>query len=465
MCRVVSGKAESTTAAEAVRSSDSSASVREAIIAEEIKQLKETIRDPPPEAFENLKLNLGLPWWLVRSLVSFEPSWLKTVVGISSKVTAIFVEPPLFWLLGMLPDKFFHVIMIYGFQILLFFFRLLPSCISRCGPGEEMSTEGHLLTALMWPARLSPLSIAAMRFGLKSCGWCNLATSDLKEEPISVPELGVEGVWIHTAPSDVEDPPVFVFFYGGAFVGGEVSSYRGIAARYAQRMGGDAFVPSYRLLPEHTIQDALLDGARAYEWLLSRKAASKIVLFGVSAGSGVLMNTLLVAKSTDPEERSKFFHGTGPTPQPAAAVHVGPLVDFTMPVTGSSLINNTSIDIIVTQRTLEACMPVILETSGPMKELEKMSPLHRDLSGLCPQFVSYSLHEACTDMCAEFVKRLGAAGNNVGTFTVPYMGHVFQMFPAFLPEAQRHELAAISWIQQIMSATSGKSTKPQRQVQ
>lgn len=304
------------------------------------------------------------------------------------------------------------------------------------------------MSVFMWPARVFPMTLRRIRFGMSNLDWFIPPDLDgVKEELIELPERGVRGIWLHTAPEGVENPPVFFWVFGGAFFAGDIEGNRGFAARYARQLGADAFVVDYRLLPENRIADAFRDGTRAYEYVLSRKSPDKIIVGGISAGAGLLINALQCARSTDVELRKWAFHGSDPTPQPAAAMLIGPFVDFTIPSSNeSSMIKNTATDFIVTQRVLEMCTPMFIGGEGSQERLRGLSPLYKDLSGLPPMHVSYSLREATTDMCNELVKKLRDAGNEVDTFTTPYLGHVFQVLLSFLPEALDAERAAVSFM-------------------
>lgn len=280
----------------------------------------------------------------------------------------------------------------------------------------------------------------------------------IKEEEINLPEAGVKGMWLYTAPQGVEDPPVFMWIFGGACFAGDVPGNRGIAARYAQAIGADVFLVDYRLLPEHTLKDGQLDGCRAYEWLCSKKAPQKIFVGGISAGAGVLLRALQAAASVDPKERSWAFHGTGATPQPAGCVLLGPFTDYTIPDKNGSLVKHSAIDWCITQQVLSYGAPVFVErANGRQSYLRDNSPLFKSVAGLCPMFISYSLHEGVTDQSVELVSRLKAAGNEVEAYTEKYLGHVFQMFPDMLPEAAKAQLAATSWMQRQKEAVERNS--------
>jgi len=409
--------------------------------------------DLPLANWEGTTLNCGLPWWLVGRIVGFEKSLPKTILALIS-AAVLPLEIPFLWLVKRIPGKLMNKIFVVGFKLLIKLCSRLPVFITHRGINTNMSIEAHLMSVFMWPSRVFPMTLRRVRFGMSNLDWLIPPALDgAKEELIELPERGVRGIWLHTAPTGVKDPPVFVWVFGGAFFAGDMEGNRGIAAHYARQLGADAFVVHYRLLPENRMAEALRDGARAYEYVLSRKSPDKIIVGGVSAGGGLLLNALQCARSTDPEIRKWAFHGTDPTPQPAAAMLIAPYVDFTIPVTpAASLLKNAATDLVVTQRVLELAAPMFLSGEGSQERLRGLSPLYRDLSGLCPIHVSYSLREALTDMCSDLVKKLQAEGNEVDTFTTPYLGHVFQVLSSFLPEAMEAEKSAVCFMRKYLAA-------------
>jgi len=413
--------------------------------------LKEVCVDPAPDSkrLEGLQLNLGLPDWLVMPVVGFENTWAKTIVSLVVFLMTP-IEVALCTLIGLIPDQLMNKIIVVAWRVLVLLFSLLPRCIRNRGIAEEMSVEAHLYSIFMFGARLVPISLARLRFGMTGLRWGNPAPADMKIEEINHPELGVSGVWLHTAPPDAVDPPVLLWYFGGAFFAGDVMDNVGIAKRYAESIGADVFLARYRLLPEHSLEEAMQDGARSYEWLLSKKDASKIIALGISAGAGLLLHTLQMAKSTDPEERKWAFNGNGPTPQPRAAVFLGPCCDLTLAASSDvSMIKHSAVDLVVSQRVIEYCMYQCLELHS-LERLERLSPLQKDMEGLCPILTCYSMHEAVTDECEALVGKLKAAGNQGHVSKINYMPHVFQFLNAFLPEARAEELRTLTWMQKVM---------------
>src|SRR4030095_10744171 len=96
----------------------------------------------------------------------------------------------------------------------------------------------------------------------------------------------------------------------------------------ALRMNATAFVPAYRLAPEHPFPAALEDALSSYQYLLYDRgiAANRLVLAGDSAGGGLALSLALALKDEG-------------LPQPAAIVVFSPWTDLA--ATGQSLDENS----------------------------------------------------------------------------------------------------------------------------
>merc|ERR1711902_170095 len=112
------------------------------------------------------------------------------------------------------------------------------------------------------------INVFRVRYSMRMLKFLVPSPDGIKQEVIDLPE-GAKGLWLHTAPKDVKDPPVFMWVFGGACFGGEVYGNRGIGHRFAKAIGADVFLADYRLLPEAEIQDGMQHICRAYEWLLT----------------------------------------------------------------------------------------------------------------------------------------------------------------------------------------------------
>ena len=158
-------------------------------------------------------------------------------------------------------------------------------------------------------------------------------------------EMTVTGLYIQHASRPSQK--VIFWIYGGAFLAGDSRGNLGIAEKMgmmttttttttttATCSGGngstnnndnnnhhcqqqqqlqmrDVFIPDYRLVPEHHLDDALHDVVLAYEYLLYQRGISpeNVTLLGISSGGGLVV-LLLQALA---EARSKFERGISST--------------------------------------------------------------------------------------------------------------------------------------------------------
>ncbi|KAF1957667.1 alpha/beta hydrolase fold-3 domain-containing protein [Byssothecium circinans] len=104
------------------------------------------------------------------------------------------------------------------------------------------------------------------------------------------------------AKPDDEKLPVFLYFHGGGFIFGTLSSDDGACASLALKTGVVVLNVNYRHAPEHIFPTAWLDAQDSFAWLHANISlpkingdASKVVIGGVSAG-GQLSASLVLEK-------------------------------------------------------------------------------------------------------------------------------------------------------------------------
>ena len=236
-------------------------------------------------------------------------------------------------------------------QFLVGMMGLLPERWTRLGINDELSLEAHALTLAMWPLRLVPVSLRAIRFGLGcgvETGFPPPSSSRVRRERIELQEQGVRGIYLHTSkqseaanPAESTEPTegkvkVLMFVFGGAFFGGSARANIGVAAEYARLFcaGGivyDAFLVDYRRCPEHTIDDAIQDTTNAYSYLIHGRgvAPEDIVVLGISSGGGLALRMLqLAAEATQSDATNQLYFGGKTCLQPAACMMLAPFVDW-----------------------------------------------------------------------------------------------------------------------------------------
>eukprot|EP00929_Paragymnodinium_shiwhaense_P098995 TRINITY_DN6055_c0_g1_i1.p1 TRINITY_DN6055_c0_g1~~TRINITY_DN6055_c0_g1_i1.p1 ORF type:complete len:461 (+),score=66.37 TRINITY_DN6055_c0_g1_i1:70-1452(+) len=406
------------------------------------------------ERLAGLRLDLGMPPWLAHQLVNKGTQFRRAMDVIAPLNRPM--EVIIFFILGLLPCTLKNFFMVLGFRIMMSVFRLLPRRLSQRGVHDSLSPEVHAMTFLYWFARLMPVNFGMCRAALAEMGSAYVPSRGLKSQRLKKPEFECSGLWLHTAPSHDDDPPVLFWCYGGCFIGGSAESNAGLAEQYGRKLKADVFIPDYRLYPEATIQESYADVCRAYEWLLTCKSPEKICLFGVSAGGGIAIHLAQLINAPE-EQRKQFFLGKTQLAQPAGCATVGPFVDYGGG-DGDSIDIFSAVDWIVTQRVVELILPNAHELAGGHEKVRGLSPLYHPVQGLCPMCISISDHEICVDQCKAMVEKLKVAGNEVQLFTHPYLPHAFQLFSAFLPEARLAEAELLTWMRQRFDACESAKT-------
>ncbi|UPK02798.1 alpha/beta hydrolase [Bradyrhizobium sp. 170] len=231
---------------------------------------------------------------------------------------------------------------------------------------------------------------------------------------------GVDGEWI--SPSDAREDKAILYFHGGGFRIGSVSSHRDLIAQIALATSCRVLAINYRLAPEHRFPAALDDAIAAYGWMLDCGLKSANVAFaGDSAGGNLVLAAMLALR----ERR---------LPLPVSAVLMSPWTDLA--ATGASYVSRAEADPIHQRPMILALARNYLGAQGdPYDPLA--SPLYADLGGLPPLLIQVGDRETVLDDSVMFTDMARAAGIDVTLEVWDGMIHVFQMFGAELPEAHR----------------------------
>jgi monoterpene epsilon-lactone hydrolase len=228
---------------------------------------------------------------------------------------------------------------------------------------------------------------------------------------------GVDGEWI--APANAPLDKAILYFHGGGFRVGSVSSHRELIAQIADASGCRVLGINYRLAPEHRFPAALDDALAAYGWMLDQGIASSSIAFaGDSAGGNLVLATMLALR----ERR---------LPLPAAGVLMSPWTDLA--ATGGSYTTRAEADPIHRRPMILALAGNYLGEHDPRDPL--VSPLYADLKGLPPLLIQVGDRETVLDDSTMFAEKARAAGVDIELQVWDGMIHVFQMFGAELAEA------------------------------
>lgn len=218
------------------------------------------------------------------------------------------------------------------------------------------------------------------------------------------------------APSDA----VVLFFHGGGYCIGSLSTHRSFAARLAEACGVTCVAFDYRLAPEHRFPGAVDDAVAAYRGLVREGyTASRIVIAGDSAGGGLTLAAIAALRDSGDAV-------------PAAGVCLSPWTDLAM--TGASIDSKAPDDPMLAPWELHAFVRHYLNGADPRNSLA--SPLYADYRGFPPLLIHAGDAEILRDDSARLAQRARDAGVEVTYLLEPEMVHVWHFFAALIPEGE-----------------------------
>src|SRR3989441_10809004 len=204
---------------------------------------------------------------------------------------------------------------------------------------------------------------------------------------------GISGLW--AKPARPRKGAAILHVHGGWFNLGTASAYRNFVGHIASSAGADAFVPDYRLAPEHLFPAAVKDVEACYRGLVE-KGINKIAVTGDSAGGDLALVLLSIACAP------AYKRGMAPV----GAVAISPVTDLAL--TGESFQTRAEADPYFTKSQVAALVASYLGDTDPKNPLA--SPLYGDLSGLPPIRVHVGDDEVLLDDSRRYVERAVAAG-------------------------------------------------------
>jgi monoterpene epsilon-lactone hydrolase len=203
---------------------------------------------------------------------------------------------------------------------------------------------------------------------------------------------GIPGWWCE--PLGALPGAAILHLHGGWFNLGSASAYRHLVGHIARSAGAVAFVPDYRLAPEHPFPAAAED-ARASLRGLTESGIDRIAVTGDSAGGNLALNLLSLAT---------VDHAA--TARPIGAVLLSPVTDLEL--TGSSWQTRAEADPYFVRDQVEALIQGYLNGHSPGDPLA--SPLYGNLIGLPPIRVQAGDDEVLLEDSRRLVARAVAAG-------------------------------------------------------
>jgi monoterpene epsilon-lactone hydrolase len=204
---------------------------------------------------------------------------------------------------------------------------------------------------------------------------------------------GISGWW--AKPAHAHKGAAIIHVHGGWFTWGTAQAYRNFVGHIALSAGADAFIPDYRLAPEHPFPAAVRDLEVCYRGLVDQ-GITQIALTGDSAGG----NLALVLLSTASAQASKD------AVVPVGAVVFSPITDLAL--TGESYDTRAEADLYFTKSQAGGLVRSYLGATDPKNPLA--SPLYAALTGLPPIRIHVGDDEVLLDDSRRYVERAVAAG-------------------------------------------------------
>jgi monoterpene epsilon-lactone hydrolase len=205
---------------------------------------------------------------------------------------------------------------------------------------------------------------------------------------------GISGWWAR--PTQAWKGAAILHLHGGWFNWGTASAFRNLVGHIALNAGVDAFIPDYRLAPEHPFPAAVKDAEACYRGLIER-GIKKIVLAGDSAGGTLAL--VLFSIATEQAASGGIA--------PVAAVVMSPVTDLAL--TGESFETRAEADPYFIKSQVAGLVRSYLGVCDPKNPLA--SPLfYGDLTGLPPVRVHVGDDEVLLDDSRRYVERAVAAG-------------------------------------------------------
>ena len=204
---------------------------------------------------------------------------------------------------------------------------------------------------------------------------------------------GISGLW--AKPARPKKGAAILHAHGGWFNLGTAHAYRNFVGQIASSAGADAFIPDYRLAPEHPFPAAVTDIEACYRGLAA-KGIKKIAVTGDSAGGALALVLLSITGA-------KGYKGGV---APVGAVAISPVTDLAL--TGESYQTRAEADPYFTKPQVAGLVASYLGKTDPKDP--RASPLYGDLRGLPPIRVHVGDDEVLLDDSRRYVERAVAAG-------------------------------------------------------
>jgi acetyl esterase/lipase len=209
-----------------------------------------------------------------------------------------------------------------------------------------------------------------------------------------------------------------LYLHGGGYIHGATRHHWAFAGKLARELAATVTVPLYPLAPERDASHAFEFALSVYQDLLRTVAPEDLILAGDSAGAGLALALLQLARE----------HAL---PSPSRVVLVSPWLDVELP--DAAVASLERLDPMISAPGLREAgrwYAGALGTRDP-----RVSPVHMDLHGLPPTMLFMGTHDILLPDARRFRARARQTGAPLQYFEYPGMFHDWVL--TVLPEARR----------------------------
>ena len=253
------------------------------------------------------------------------------------------------------------------------------------------------------------------------------------------PQHGWPGGEIVSAREPSVNSPVLLYLHGGGYIACSPETHRILVGILAQRLQSIAYVPRYRLAPEHPFPAGLNDAISAYRHIVEheRIPPERVFLVGDSAGGGLALALGIAIRDQH-------------LPRPAGIVTFSPWADLTG--TSDSLEENSDRCAMFAGVTIRRAAQLYVGNADPYHPW--VSPGHADFTGLPPVLVHASSDEVLRDDAIRVAEQARRAGVPVTFRLWRRVPHAWQFFARVLPEARQSLAEVDEFVRRHMSQQS-----------
>ena len=204
---------------------------------------------------------------------------------------------------------------------------------------------------------------------------------------------GIPGLWV--LPAHYRSQEAILHLHSGWFNFGSARAFRNLVGHLAARAGARAFIPDYRLAPEHPFPAAVDDVEACYRGL-DERGIDRIAITGDSAGGNLALGLAshiasgaLVAKA-----------------RPVGVAVLSPVTDLTL--SGVTYETRAVVEPFFTRAQVAELVGSYLGSADPNDP--RASPLQARLLGLPPVRIHVGEDEVLLDDSRRYIERAVASG-------------------------------------------------------